>query len=66
MAMKYKGKNDPDSVDLDVLTVYPSSVRSASNPGMLSFSVSAKSHATAVVNKLGWDSETRGHWVHEF
>jgi len=36
------------------------------NPGRFTFSISAESHAAAVVNKLGWEIETFGHWAHGF
>jgi len=34
------------------------------NSGRYLGSISAESHAKAVIDKLGWENETIGHWVH--
>jgi short-subunit dehydrogenase len=51
-------------VDLDVLTVHPASVKSQMNSGRYTCTITRDQHAWAVINSLGWDSETHGHWNH--
>ena len=36
------------------------------NAGLFNFSVTANQHASAVVDRLGWETETHGHWIHGF
>ena len=55
-----------DGVDLDVLTVYPHSTKSQMNSGRYTFTVTSEQHAKAVIDRLGWESETSGHWIHGF
>jgi len=60
-------KQNPGSehnVDLDVLTVHPASVKTQMNSGRYPGTVTAAAHAKGVIDKLGWDSCTYGHWVH--
>ena len=52
--------------DVDVLTVYPASVRSGMNYHDFKFTVTAEQHAKAVVDALGWESITQGHLNHGF
>lgn len=49
---------------VDVLTVLPSSTKSNMNSGRYLFSVFAEQHAKAVIDQVGWDSKTFGHWEH--
>ena len=63
MEVEYKQGKD---VDLDVLTVYPASVKSQMNSGRYTFTVSSQQHAKSVIDSLGWDSVTQGHIVHGF
>jgi len=49
---------------VDVLTVLPMSVKSSMNSGRYLGTVSAGAHAKAVINQLGYDKETFGHWYH--
>jgi len=53
-----------NSVDLDVLTVSPASVKTQMNSGRYTGTITAAAHAKSVVDKLGWEVETVGHWVH--
>ena len=50
--------------DVEVLTVYPASVKSFMNEGRGTFVVSAPQHARAVLSQLGRDKITFGHWIH--
>lgn len=52
LALEYSAPTSP--VDLDVLTVLPSSVISQMNSGRYTFSVTADAHAQAVVDALGY------------
>lgn len=40
--MKNEGPNAENSIDLDVLTVYPSSVKSNMNSGRYTFTITAR------------------------
>lgn len=52
---EYKNSKD---IDLDVLTVYPASVKSQMNSGRYTFTVTAEQHARSVIDSLGCDSVT--------
>jgi short-subunit dehydrogenase len=52
--------------EIDVLTVDPRSVKSNMNSGRYLFTVTADQHAKSVVDQLGWELETQGHYVHDF
>lgn len=57
LALSYAGK-------IDVLTVSPGGTKSQMYSGRYSFAVDAADHTSAVLNQLGWVSETKGHYVH--
>lgn len=50
---------------VEVLTVEPAAVRSGMNSGTSPESITSEQHARAVVDKLGWEEETPGHWKHD-
>ena len=49
---------------IDVMAVTPHGVKSQIYPGHLSWTVSAESHGSAVINQLGWQKQTRGSVWH--
>eukprot|EP00347_Sterkiella_histriomuscorum_P009091 403342553 len=49
---------------IDVLTVCPRGVKSGMNSGRYTDTITSEQHASSVIDKLGWDSETEGHWRH--
>lgn len=49
---------------IDVMTVCPRGVKSGMNSGRYTDTVTSEAHAKAVVDELGWDTETEGHWYH--
>ena len=57
---KIKSCKDPltaeHEVDLDVLTVFPASVKTNMNSGRYTFTVTSEQHASAVIDKLGWET----------
>ena len=55
-----------EGLDLDVLTVYPHGTITQMYSGRYTFSITAEQHAKAVIDKLGWETETQGHWIHGF
>lgn len=60
MSKEYKGK-------IDVLTVTPSSVKTErwNQDNNSFFAVEAQNYAKSVLDRLGWDNETPGHWKHD-
>lgn len=60
-AYKADPKNRPN---IEFMQVYPNSVKSALNPGTLLFTVSSEAHAKAVVDQIGWTTDTRGACAH--
>jgi len=57
MALEYQNS-------VDVLTVLPSSTKSSMNSGRYLFSIPASHHAKAVIDQVGWDQQSFGHWQH--
>lgn len=54
---------------LDVMTVTPHAVKTALQPGHQVFTISAQRHGKAVVNQLGYQTQTRGsvwHAIQEY
>lgn len=49
---------------IDVMTVIPRQVKTRMNPADYMFTVSPEEHARAVVDKMGWDTQTYGPLVH--
>ena len=49
---------------VDVMTVLPNSVRTSMNSGMYFGTITAEQHGKAVIDQLGWESWTLGHWIH--
>jgi len=52
--------------EIDVMTVLPRSVKTNMNTGGTPFTIRPVTHAKAVIDQLGWEKETVGHWWHEF
>ena len=50
--------------NVEFMQVYPNSVKSQLNPGILLFTVTSEAHAKAVVDAIGWTAETRGACAH--
>lgn len=46
------------------MQVYPNSVKSALNSGVFLFTVTSEAHAKAVVDQIGWTTDTRGSCAH--
>ena len=46
--------------------MHPGYTKTSMNPGRFTFSIPAEAHAKAVIDKLGWEIETFGHWKHGF
>ncbi|CDW80855.1 steroid dehydrogenase [Stylonychia lemnae] len=55
---------DYESEGIDVLTVTPMNVRTGMNSGIYLGTITAQQHAKAVIDQLGWERETIGHWRH--
>ena len=49
---------------IDVLTVTPSAVNTKMYPGNYVWSISPEAHAKAVIDQLGWQTETYGSYKH--
>jgi len=55
-------KSYPEKID--VMTVTPASVKTQMNSGRYCMTVTAEAHGKAVIDQLGWQSVTWGHWMH--
>ena len=55
---------DAYSSKLDVMTVTPASVITNMNPGNSDYTIKADEHAKAIVDQLGWQQLTWGHYKH--
>ncbi len=51
---------------VDVLTVRPFSVKSTMNGGYFPVTITADAHAKSVIDQLSHETETYGHWKHDF
>jgi len=47
---------------VDVMAVHPNSVKSRMNIGWMLFTLDVEEHVRAVIDKLGYEELTVGHW----
>lgn len=58
------GKEHPN--EIDVFSVLPGGIHTAMNAGTMMFTLPREKVAKAIIDQMGYETESRGHWLHEF